>query len=419
VEPDGFAKLAAKSQPMKQRVLHVIPSVAPARGGPSQAVVEMVQALRQAGVDAEIAVTNDNGPDLLDVPLNQRSTFQDVPVWFFPRFSPSVTAVREFAFSASFTRWLWQNIHQYDLLHVHAIFSYTSTATMTIARHKRVPYIVRPLGQLCHWSLQQSQRKKQFYLKLIEHANLNHAQAIHYTSENERQEALNLELAAPSVIIPHGLTLSPLRPDAKAKLRQNLQLPADEPIVLFLSRLHLKKGLNLLIAALSQLQAHRFTFVLAGSGDPHYEDEIRQQLISSGISDRTCMVGFVNGEQKDLLLQGSDLFVLTSYSENFGVAVLEALAAGLPAIVTPGVALAEVVEHHQLGAVPELEEGAIATAILQALNQPETMKAMGDRARQLVLNHYTWDRVAAQLIEVYTAILEKKPANGPLSQHKP
>jgi glycosyltransferase involved in cell wall biosynthesis len=183
--------------------------------------------------------------------------------------------------------------------------------------------------------------------------------------------------------------------------------------------LHLKKGLNLLIAALSQLQAHRFTFVLAGSGDPHYEDEIRQQLISSGISDRTRMVGFVNGEQKDLLLQGSDLFVLTSYSENFGVAVLEALAAGLPAIVTPGVALAEVVEHHQLGAVPELEEGAIATAILQALNQPETMKAMGDRARQLVLNHYTWDRVAAQLIEVYTAILEKKPANGPLSQHKP
>lgn len=400
------------------KILHVIPSVGSVRGGPSQAILQMVNALNNQGITAEIATTNDNGAELLDVPLHQTITYQGAPVWFFPRFSPAISSLREFAYSSAFTVWCWNTIHHYDLVHVHAIFSYVPTATMVIARHKRVPYIVRPLGQLCEWSLQQSQRKKRLYLKLIEYANLNHAQALHFTSENERQEALKLGLAAPGLVIPHGLNVPPLRPNAKVQLRQSLQLPDDEPIILFLSRLHPKKGLNLLIAALARLQVHRFTFVLAGSGDPHYEDEIRQQLTVNGLSDRTRMVGFIKGEQKDLLLQGSDLFVLTSYSENFGVAVLEALAAGLPAIVTPGVALAEVVKQHQLGAVPELEEGAIATAILKALNQPEAMKAMGDRARQLVLNHYTWERVAAQLIEVYTAILEKKSANGPPSQHK-
>jgi glycosyltransferase involved in cell wall biosynthesis len=390
------------------KILHVIPSVGPVRGGPSQAILQMVNALKHKGIVAEIATTNDNGVNLLDVPLNQPTVYQGAPVRFFPRFSPSISALREFAYSKAFTDWCWKSVHHYDLIHVHAIFSYVPTATMAMARYRRIPYIVRPLGQLCQWSLQQSERKKQIYLKLIEYENLNCAQALHFTSENERQEAIKLELAAPGVVIPHGLTVSPPRPDARNQLRRNLQLPDNEPIILFLSRLHPKKGLKLLIAALARLRAHRFTFVMAGSGDPCYEDEIRQELLSSGISDRTRMVGFVSGEQKDLLLQGSDLFVLTSYSENFGVAVLEALAAGLPAIVTPGVALSEIIKQYQFGAVPEMEEEAISTAILQAINQPESMREMGSCARQFVLERYTWGAISTQLIDVYRTVLNNR-----------
>ncbi len=386
------------------KVLHVIPSVALVRGGPSEAVLAMVKALREQGVEAEIATTNDNGSDLLDVPLNQL-VFQEVPIWFFPRFSPPIHPVREFAFSSDLTRWLWQHISEYDLLHIHAIFSYPSTVAMAIARWQGIPYIVRPIGQLCEWSLQQGTLKKQIYLRLIERSNLNHSKALHFTSELEQQEASKIGLLPPSFILPHGLYLPTTLTDSPQRLREILKVPEDEPVILFMSRLHPKKGLDYLIPALGQLTEHRFTFVLAGKGDAEYEAEIDELLRVAGISSRTYRPGFVTGEMKQLLLQGSDMFALTSHSESFGLVVLEALACGKPAIVTPGVHLASVVKKHQLGYVTRLNANGIASAVQHCLSHPEVGREMGSRVHQLILEQYTWDRIAKKLIKVYDAII--------------
>ena len=390
------------------KVLHIIPSVGQVRGGTSRAALDMVKALRNAGIDAEIATTNDNGENLLDVLLNQRTEYQEVPVYFFSRFSPAVASVREFAFSSQFTAWLRQNISKYDLLHIHAIFSYPSTVAMAIARFKGIPYMVIPHGLLCEWSLQQSTYKKQIYLQLIERTNLNHSQAIHFTSEKEQQEVSLLGLNTHSFVLPHGLYVPPPIPNARHRLREELKIPVDEPIILFLSRLHIKKGLDYLIPALGKLTHHRFNFVLAGSGSPEYEAEIESLLISHGISNRTHIVGFVKGERKDLLLQGSDLFALTSHSENFAVVVLEALTVGLPVLATPGVALASVVEQYKLGYVPKLDVLAIANAVDDFLKHPQMAQDMSDRARQLIVEKYTWDKIACQMQQVYTHIVQKK-----------
>ena len=398
------------------RVLHVIASVADIRGGPSRAILDMVNALSHAGVDAEIATTNDAGPSLLDVPLYERVQYQGVPVYFFPRFSPPAHAIREFAFSWPLAQWLWNHLDDYDLVHVHALFSMPCTLTMVLARLKNIPYLVSPHGLLCHWSLQQSAQRKAMYLCLIEHANLNHSAGLHLNSQLEQRELEAVHLTAPSFVLSHGLHPAELIPDARQKLRTMLKLAPDEPIILFLSRLHPKKGLDLLIAALLQLRHHRFTFVIAGSGDPSYEAEIDRLLQDHKLSDRTFRVGFVEGEKKNICLQGADLFVLTSHSENFGVVVLEALASRLPVVLTPGVALSDLINTHRLGEVAELNEGTIAKSIEYLLHNPELRASIGEQARPLVLERYTWKAIGAQLGDRYKAALTQKSLESILVQ---
>ena len=376
------------------------------RGGPSQAVIEMVSALRSQGVDAEIVTTNDNGKDLLDVPLyeltDQLAEYKNIPIRFFPRFSPNINIVREFAFSRSLTAWLWQHIAEYDLVHVHAIFSYASTISMAIARIQKVPYINRPLGQLCTWSLQQSKLRKQIYLNVIERSNLLHCQSLHFTAQQEQEEFNLLGLNIPNFILPHGVQVPTLIPDAQSKLRAILQLPDHRPILLFMSRIHPKKGLEYLISALGKLQEYHFALIIAGSGESDYVNQIQDLLVTQGISDRTHLVGFVKGETKNIYLQGADLFALTSHSENFGVAAIESLAAGTPVLITDGVAIAPMVQEQNIGYVTKLEINAIVATIQEFFDHPQIAKQKGDRAQQYIAEHYAWDKIAHNLTSIYT-----------------
>ncbi|MEQ8536736.1 MAG: glycosyltransferase [Coleofasciculus sp. D1-CHI-01] len=398
------------------RVLHVIPSVSPPLGGPTQVVLNLVQALRECGIDAEIVTTNDNGATFLDVPLNKRIEYEQVPVWFLPRFSPPL---KEFIFSTALTQWLWKHIQDYDLIHTHYLFSYASTCAAVIARWYQIPYTVRTMGQLSPWALEQSRFKKQLYTFLIERRNLNRAAAIHCTSASEAQDVRNFGIQTPTVTLPLGVNLLPDCPEAKQNLHHRYRIPNHKQIVLFLSRLHYKKRPDLLIQALSKLTVQNYDFhlILAGSGEADYVNHLKKLVASLGLAKYTSFAGFVTGEDKNLLLQGSDIFVLPSFSENFGVAVAEAMAAGLPVIVTPGVQISPEIAVAKAGLVVEGDVETLADAIATLLNSPHLRHELGENGKRLVSHRYSWKVIAQNLISVYTAIIEGKPLPDHLSNY--
>lgn len=387
------------------KILHIVPSIASIRGGPSLAVVEMVRALNKLGIQACIATANDNGDLLLDVPLNRWTEYEGIPVIFFPKLSISLRPIREFNFSNQLAHWLWENVANFDLVHVHGIFSFSSSAGMLISRLRKVPYIIAPHGMLTVWALQQESLKKKIYLSLVEKKNLNSSHRIHYTSEQEREEALPVGLSAPSFVQSLGLTIPETIPGARAELRTYLNLPADQTIILFLSRFHPKKGLNLTIPALAKLRDKEFTFLLVGQGTAEYEAEIQRLLEVCQLTSRTIRPGFATGRLKNLFLQGSDLFALNSYSENFGIASLEAMASGLPVITSPNVGFASMVQAQGFCLIAPQDVESIAEKISYALDHPGEMQEMAQRAKDYVIKNFTWDRVAEKLIQVYQQII--------------
>ncbi|MBO1351796.1 MAG: glycosyltransferase [Hormoscilla sp. GUM202] len=406
------------------KVLHVIPSVSTLRGGPSYAVINMVKSLRQVGVDAEIITTNDNGSNgvALDVTLSQRTEYQQVPIWFFPcqeNSGQALTKDKGFIFSLPLTFWLWQHIRDYDLIHTHYLFSYASTCAAFIARKQGIPYIRRTIGQLSPWALAQSRLKKQIYSFLIERGSLNDAAAIHCTSEEEATDVRKFGIVAPTVTLPLGVELVTQQVNAKTKLRAVYGISLETPVVLFLSRLHYKKRPDLLIEALHQLksQSHNFYLMMAGSGDTSYVQELKNLANNLGLGDRTCFPGFVTGEDKQLLLQGSDIFVLPSFSDNFGIAVAEAMAAKLPVIVTPEVQIASGIVAAEAGLIIEGEVEALARAIAKLLSSPDYRRQLGENAARVANQHYCWQTIAQNLTFIYSSIIQQKPLPLNLNRH--
>ena len=387
------------------KVLHVIPSVSSTRGGPSKAVIEMVSALQNIGIEAEIATTNDDSNNILNVPLNVKTQYKGVPVTFFQRFSPSINVIREFAYSNNFRKWLKKNIHNYDVIHIHAIFSFCSSYAMTLARKKRIPYIVRPIGQLEDWSLSQSKFRKQLYLNLVEKSNLENANAMHFTAQSEQQQALTFLPKLHAHIIPLGIQFSKKVENAKQKMLTRWSLKNDMMTLLFLSRLHHKKGLELLLNSLSKIKHKPFQLIIAGDGNKSYKQSLEGLINSYQLNTNCHFVGFVKDVEKEILLQGCDFFVLPSYSENFGIAVLEAMAASTPVIISDAVALASDVKENQLGFVCRPNEESLYKTLRQALDSNDAINEMGQAAQQFARQNYSWKQQAEKLNTLYKSII--------------
>lgn len=385
------------------RVLHVIPSVSAVHGGPSRALKLMTEGLAARGIQVDVATTDDDGAGHLAVALGKPISENGVRTWFFRR------QTRFYKVSLPLTRWLARNVASYDLVHIHALFSYSSTAAAWLAKRQRVPYVLRPLGTLNRWGMEKHHaRYKRLSLALVERRIIEGATLVHYTSTQEQREAEELGIHPPSAVIPVGIPLlqeGPYRSEAWVAARAPRL--RDRTRILFLSRLDPKKGVELLFGALARVKraGRNVALVIAGSGDPKYVETLTALASQLNVNGEAVWTGQVGGDEKEALLRAADLFVLPSHSENFGIAAVEAMAAGLPVIVTDRVGIHPEIAASGAGIVIQPDEESLAFAIEELIDNPAARREMGARGWALARDKFSVEAMTNGLMEAYGRVM--------------
>lgn len=385
------------------KILQIVPSVSLVYGGPSQMVLGLSSALAKAGADVTIITTDangDTGQAPLAVPLATPIAQDGYHIIYF-RCAP----FQRYKFSTKLLMWLAQHAQEYDIAHIHALFSPISSMAATVARQQGLPYVLRPLGTLDPADLQKKQHLKQLYAAVLEKRNLAHAAAVHFTTQQEATVSERFGVTTNDWIFPLGVVLPR---STHACPRTQLGIPPDRSVLLFMSRIDPKKGLDLLIPALETLAAvgHEFDFVLAGGNpqDPAYENQIKQQIAHSQVADRAHILGFVSGSAKTAWLETADVFVLPSYYENFGIAVAEAMSVGTPVVISNQVHIWPEIQQANAGWICECNVPSLTQSLATSLSDAAERRQRGMNAQQHARAHYTWDAIAQRMLQAYTAI---------------
>jgi glycosyltransferase involved in cell wall biosynthesis len=390
---------------MAHRVLHVIPAVAARYGGPSAAVIGMSRALAVAGWSVLVATTDADGDSRLPVPIGQVTDHQGVATIFYPR-----TASEAYKWSPALATWLKARASDFDLVHVHSVFSHSSIAAGRACRASGVPYIVRPLGTLDPWSLTRRRLAKRVLLGTAVRRLLSGATCLHYTSAEEQRLAETAVRRLPrGVVVPLGVddTLFAVARDPRE---------AASDVLLSMGRLDPKKGIDLLIDAFHAAIAAPghlgdWRLVIAGSGADSYVAHLKARAAGGAASGRIEFSGWIAGDQKAALLRSAAVFVLPSLQENFAIAVAEAMACGVPAIVSPAVNLAPEIEREGAGWVAARDIRSLSAVIARAC-EDEAGRARRGLAAQRVAERFRWPVVARELGAMYDGARAERGAAG-------
>ncbi len=378
------------------RVLHVIPAVAARYGGPSQAVLGLCRALARRGLEVVVASTDADGANRMAGPLGVIRAHDGVPTVFFRR-----QCSESFKFSHELGAWLMRAVPGYDLVHVHGMFSHSVVAAARSCWRQSVPYVLRPLGTLAPWALDQKPRRKRLFMGLIGRRVLAGAAAVHYTTQFERVQVEARYGVSPAAVIPLGidddmLTAAVPAPEARA------------PVVLALGRLHPVKNLEILIAAFHEIAAvdelAAWRLVVAGDGDSPYRRALEAQASGGRGRGRIAFVGWLDEESKRAWLHRAALFAQVSHQESFGVSVIEALASGVPVLAAEGVHLSAEIENEGAGWAVASDVEGIARVLQMAMGDSAERARRAAAARRLAAR-FSWSVVGGSLEALYRRVL--------------
>lgn len=392
--PDALSADVARAESL--RVLHVIPAVARRYGGPSEAVARICGSLPACGVDPFLVTTDADGPGRLAVAYGDWTDFRGIPTRFFERGWSEA-----FKWSAPLAAWLRRHTHEFQVVHIHAVFSHSSVAAADAARRAGVPYVVRPLGSLTGWAL----GRRRFLKTCLWHVGvgrmLRNAAVIHCTSRREKDDVERLIGRRTGHVIPLGVDLPVAAPAGEPTDADR----AGGPYVLALGRLHPVKGLDLLISAFRQLadqpRFRHWSLVIAGDGEPEYVALLRRMAGTDAAPGKIRFEDWVSGDRKTRLLGGAALLAMPSHQENFGLAAFEALAHGVPVLVSDRIDLAETIQSAGAGWVSELTPDGLLRSLGDALQNGQARRDRGLVGQALVAGEYTWQAVGTRLAELY------------------
>jgi len=365
------------------RILHVISSLDPAIGGPPVVAISLAKAQAALGHDVRIAAE-----------------------YVVPSVAVPTVVIPHLGMASLLSRpphEIMSVVGQADVCHLHGIWEPLLLLVAQAARRLHRPYVVAPHGMLDPWSLRQKKWKKRLALVLGVRAMLNQASLIHVLNIDEQRLLAPLKLTSASAIIPNGMFLEELNPPPDPWLFR-AQF-GRRPYVLFLSRLHYKKGLDVLVDAFAALSDRypNTDLVIAGPDDGMLS-AVQRQAQARELSHRVHLVGPLYGAMKWSALAGAACFCLPSRQEGFSVAILEALACGVPVVISDQCHFPEVSDVGA-GFITPVQADAVAAAIGNVVEVAVRQKSMGEAGRRLVEERFTWSRVAELCLTHYKRLV--------------
>ena len=380
------------------RCLHYLDAIQEEAGGVVRAVLDLTDALAKAGIDVTLLTG-----DPTDAPADWlagkpgRPRVVQVTRSITPTLAPAGAdreAVR-------------QEIAAADVVHLHTPWDRYNLTLAAEARRQQTPYVVSIHGMLDDWCIAQRGLKKRVYLQVAGRKMLERAARLHFTAEDERRQALKWAPAATGAVLPLVMDLSayeqlPGNEPAQAAFGE---LSQPGPKLLFLSRIHPKKGIELLIETVALLKSRGTDAraLVAGPGEESYIAELKRLADKRGVADAVHLLGMVRGKEKLSLYQASDLFVLPTSQENFGIVLTEAMACGTPVVTTRGVDIWRELQERGAEIVDRSAE-AIADAVERLLADPAALADRGARSRSGVLQWLDPESVVQGYVDLYREV---------------